>query len=67
MGEIKRDAKVYITDYACDDCMHNPNTGCMLKSTGAIIMTLPAKYQYKCPNCDKNYEFDRHYPSLICE
>ncbi len=67
MSELKRPVATYIVNYACDDCEGTPMSGCILQSTGQILMTSPPIYCYECPNCKKKYKLDRHYPCVDYE
>lgn len=62
MSEIRKEAKTYIVQYACDDCEKIPNPGCILEKQSTVMLTYPDIYYYKCPNCKKEYKFSQDYP-----
>jgi len=45
MSEYKKQVKVFETYYICDECekLTTPHGDIVLKSTGDILMTIPAK------------------------
>lgn len=64
MPELKREVHSFMVEYACDECSQKPNPGCILRPTGSIAMTYPAKYEYECPNCKKIVTLNARYPEI---
>ncbi len=64
MSEIKKQVTPIMINYRCDDCEKIPNTECILQNNGKMILIYPSLYGYECPNCKKQYEFDKHYPYI---
>jgi hypothetical protein len=63
MPEIKRIVNNYAVYCTCDSCPDNV----ILILGEVIFMTLPPKFEYRCPECDKNFTLDRHYPYYTTE
>lgn len=64
MTETRVEVKSIKIDIHCDECSKKPNPECVLVNTGDFYITHPTRYIYKCPLCEKIFEFEKHYPRV---
>lgn len=52
--------RIYIEEAICDKC------GSLLEPTGAVLMSYPEQYPYRCPECGQTeYYFGGERPGII--
>lgn len=62
MPEIKVQVRTYNVEFLCESC-----SKAALQKTGLVLTSMPAKIEYRCPNCGIKTYLTESYPKLVTE